>query len=186
MDLITNRDPKYFTAYLFSGMGLIHRFDDVKRAKPLLEKGMKIFPDSWELPFWLGYDYYMYLEDYDIGGRYLWRAAQKPGAPKRFLALLLSTLRKGGSYEKALWVLHEMLKGTQDERLKIVYGKKLIQLENLAFLQQSVMTYHAVKGHFPSNLADLIKEGFVERLPEDPIGMKYEWDQGKRRVVIKK
>ena len=107
-------DNRGFVADLFSGMGLIHNFDDVKLARPILEKGMKVFPESWELPFWLGYDHYIYLEDYDVGGEYLWRASQKPNAPKRFFSLLLSVLRKGGSYERGLWVLRVMVENAKD------------------------------------------------------------------------
>ena len=138
MDLITDLDPKYYVAYLFSAMGLIHNFDDVKRSRPILEKGMKIFPQSWELPFWIGYDYYVYLEDYGVASEYLWQAAQKPDSPKTYLALLLSVCRKGGAYYKALWALQAMLADTQDENLKMVYRKKLIQLKNLAVLQEAV------------------------------------------------
>ena len=39
IDLITDLDPRYYIAYLYAGMGLIHRFDDVKRARKILEKG---------------------------------------------------------------------------------------------------------------------------------------------------
>ena len=54
VDLITDLDPRFFKAYLYSAMGMIHHFEDVHRAKPIVEKGMKVFPDSWELPFWIG------------------------------------------------------------------------------------------------------------------------------------
>jgi len=185
MDLITNLDPKYYTAYLFSAMGLIHNFDDVKRARPILEKGMRIFPQSWELPFWMGYDHYVYLEEYGIAGKYLWQAAQKPDSPKTYLALLLSVLRKGGAYEKALWVLQAMLSETGDDKLKMVYQKKLVQLQNLAFLQEAVYEYHRSSGRFPSSLGDLIKENTIPNVPEDPMGMQYQWDKEQKRVVVR-
>ena len=73
MDLITDLDPQYYVAYLFSAMGLIHNFNDVNLARPILEKGMRAFPSSWELPFWLGYSHYIYLEDLEVAGEYLWR-----------------------------------------------------------------------------------------------------------------
>jgi len=185
MDLITDLDPKYYTAYLFSAMGLIHNFDDVKRARPILEKGMKVFPQSWELPFWMGYDYYVYLEEYEIACKYLWEAAQKPNSPKIYLALLLSVFRKGGAYKKALWALESMLAEAEDENLKKVYQKKLLQLQNLAFLQDMTQKYKREKGHFPNDLKDLIEERIIAKIPDDPMGMSYEWDEEKRRVVVR-
>lgn len=186
MDLITDLDPKYYTAYLFSGMGLIHNFDDVKLARPIIEKGMKVFPERWELPFWLGYDYYIYLEDYDVGGEYLWRASQNPNAPKRFFSLLLSVLRKDGSYERGLWVLRVMVENAKDERLKMVYTKKLIQLENLAFLQKSVKMFTERKGRLPLDINELVKGKIIKKIPDDPMGMNYEWDKDRKRVVLTK
>jgi len=185
MDLVTNLDPKYYTAYLFSAMGLIHNFDDVKRAQPIIEKGMKVFPESWELPFWMGYDYYVYLEEYEIASKYLWQSAQKPNAPKAYLALLLSVFRKGGAYDKALWALEAMLGETDDNALKMVYQKKLIQLQNLAFLQGAVHEYQRRCGRFPSSLDALIKEAIIPKLPEDPMGMQYQWDGEQKRVVVR-
>ena len=185
MDLITNLDPHYYTAYLFSAMGLIHNFDDVNRAQPILERGMQVFPDSWELPFWMGYDYYVYLEEYEIASKYLWLAAQKPDSPKTYLALLLSVFRKGGAYEKALWALQAMLSETEDDALKMVYQKKLVQLQNLAILQKSVQVYREHKGRYPSDLDELVREKMVKELPEDPFGMQYEVDERKGRVSPK-
>ncbi|MBW2605535.1 MAG: hypothetical protein JRE28_14700 [Deltaproteobacteria bacterium] len=185
METITDLDPNYYVAYLFSGMGLIHNFNDVNLARPILEKGMKVFPQSWELPFWLGYDYYVYLEEYALAGEYLWQAAQKPDSPKRFLALLLSVFRKGGSYEKALWALSALLDGTHDKGLRMVYEKKLVQLQNLSNLQKSANRYKEIKGHFPSELKILIQEKLIKKIPEDPMGMQYEWDLEKDRVVVR-
>ncbi|CAN2043077.1 Tetratricopeptide repeat protein [Candidatus Magnetomoraceae bacterium gMMP-1] len=186
MDLITDLDPKYYTAYLFAAMGLIHNFDDVKLARPILEKGMRIFPKSWELPFWLGYDYYVYFQDYETAGKYLWQAANKPDAPTRFFALLLSTLKKGGAYEKGAWILKKMLNQTGDKRLKTVYEKKLIQLENLAFLQKSVHIFLLDFARFPVNLNELVKEHIISKIPDDPVGMTYKWDKETERVIMKK
>ncbi len=185
MALITDLDPKYYTAYLFSAMGLIHNFDDVYLVRPILEKGMKIFPQSWELPFWLGYDFYIYQEDYKTAGKYLWLASQKQGAPKTYLSLFLSVFRKGGSYEKALWTLQAIMDKTEDERLKKIYGKKFAQLQNLAFLQNSVKKYREKNGHFPAGLNALVKEKIIKKMPEDPMGMHYRWDKEKKRVVVR-
>ena len=186
IDLITDLDPKYFIAYLFSAMGLIHNFDDVKRARPIVEKGMKVFPESWELPFWIGYDHYVYFNDYEVAGEYLWKASQKPGSPKTYLSLMLSALRKKGDYERALKVMEIIIENANDDRLKMVYGKRLVQLRNLALLQKGVEIFKEYKGRFPTDLHELIKEKMLKKLPEDPTGMKYEFDSEKGRVVLNK
>jgi len=186
MDVITDLDPKFYTAYLFTGMGLIHNFDDVKLAKPILEKGMEAFPDSWELPFWIGYDYYIYLEDNETASKYLWQAAQKPEAPKHFMALMLSALKKSGEYEKALWAMKMMYDNAPDEKTKTVYGKKMIQLRDMAVLQKAAEVFHQRNDRYPSDLEELLSAGLIKELPADPYGQGYEWNPDKNLVVVKR
>jgi len=186
MDVITDLDPKYYVAYLFTGMGLIHRFDDVKRARPIIEKGMGVFPDSWELPFWIGYDHYVYLEDHETASTYLWQAFQKPDAPKRFLSMMLSALKKSGDYEKAFIAMQVLLNEAKDEKLKMIYAKKLIQLKNLAVLQKAAQIYRERHGRFPTDLNELVTSGLIEKLPEDPFGSDYQWNADSKIVTVKK
>ncbi|MCK5545249.1 MAG: hypothetical protein KAI35_08525 [Desulfobulbaceae bacterium] len=186
MDLVTDLDPKYFTAYLFSGMGLIHSFDDAELAKPILEKGIKNLPERWELLFWLGYDHYAYLEDYETAAKFLLEAAQKPGAPGRFLALLLTAAQRGGEYQAAQWALLNIMKTTKDETTRKIYRKKLDQIENLILLQQASGNFRITHNRSPNRLDELVAGGFIKNIPQDPIGMTYKWDPEKLRVVTKK
>ncbi len=186
MDVVTDLDPKYYNAYLFAGMGLIHNFSDAKRARPILEKGMASFPDSWELPFWIGYDHYIYLEDNETAGAYFWQASQKPGAPNQFFSLMFSALNKAGDYEKAAQAMTAMMDATDDENLKTIYGKRVIQLENMLVLQKIAAKYKEVTGRWPMDLEQLVREGVIKQLPEDPFNQTYVWDDKQQRVTVKK
>ncbi len=186
MNLITDLDPKYFTAYLFSAMGLIHNFDDVKRAKPIIDKGMGVFPDSWELPFWIGYDYYVYFSDYKTASKYLWEASQKPNAPSSFLSLMLNALKEKGDYKKALWALKSLHDETKDKNIKLIYAKKIIQLENLVLLQEAVKIFNEHKNRMPHKLNELVTVKLLKYMPEDPLGMEYILEHETGRVIINK
>lgn len=185
IDVATELDPKFFTAYLFAAMGLVHDVEDVMLARPILEKGMKEFPGSWELPFWLGYDFLIYREDFDTAAGYLWQASQKPAAPKSFLALALKALRASGSYEKALLILKAMMDETADESTRTIFLKKIRQLEDLIFLQEAARRYHEQTGEYPADLQALVAARVIEELPVDPMGMRYEWDWAKKRVQVR-
>lgn len=184
VDLITDLDPKFFKAYLYSAMGMIHNFDDVHRARPIVEKGIAVFPDNWELPFWIGYNYYAYFHDYDTAGKYLWQAYNKPDAPKNFLSLMLSTLRQAGDYEKALVVIEQMFNEATDASLKMVYAKRMIQLENLLVLQNAARIYKDVRGHLPEDIETMVSEGLLPEIPEDPFGMPYKIDHDSEALVV--
>ncbi|MFH1090849.1 MAG: hypothetical protein V1742_04690 [Pseudomonadota bacterium] len=184
MELITELDPKYYMAYLFCGMGLIHDFDDIKLAAPIMKKGMAVFPDSWEIPFWLGNGYYLYAEDYKEASHYLWQAANKPGAPKYFLAFMTKITQRAGDYDRAIWAMKAMLEDAKDENLKVIYTKRIIQLENMSGLNQAARFFKEKKGGWPNDLQELVKEGIIKAVPQDPFGLTYKWDRQSNRVSV--
>ncbi len=184
IDLVTRLDPKYYDAYLFAGMGMIQEFDDIFRARPILERGCEVFPESWELPFWLGYDFYVYQNDYENAARYFWQAAEKPGAPTSFLALLLRSLQEQGAYARAREVMARMARSAPTPGLKKLYEKKTLRFAHLARLQAAAEAFKRREGRFPKRMEELVRAGFIPRLPADPFGRPYRWDRKQRRVVV--
>lgn len=179
MDVITDLDPKFYTAYLFSAMGLVHYHDDVKLADPILKKGMKEFPDAWELPFWAGYGHFNRLMDYETASRYFWEAYNKPDAPKQFLGLMLSAMQKTGSFDRAAIAMEAMVNSTDNPNLRTIYAKKLVRMKNLDVLMKAALAYKEKTGEFPETLKVLVVSGILKKIPEDPDGMAYEWNREK-------
>lgn len=183
MDRVTQLDPHYYNAYLFSGMGLIQDFDDILLARPILERGIKNFPASWELPFWLGYDFYLYQNDYATASRYLLMASEKPDAPKSFFALLLKTLNHQGAYHQAQALMSKMAANQPPGSVKILYEKKATRLKHLAQLQDAAQEFAKEKKRNIENLDELLRSGLLEKIPSDPLGQVYYWNKEQERVV---
>ena len=184
MGLVTDLDPRYREAYLLTAMGLIHKFSDANLALPILKKGMEAMPDSWEMPYWYGYDHYFYLDDSKTASEYFLKAAQKPGAPKTNWGLLVNVSRESGFYENAYWALKVMYDNSDNEKVKMIYAKKLVQLENLFTLQKAVNSYNEKTGNYPESLENLVESGDIEKIPEDPMGKHYAFDSEKKQVVV--
>jgi tetratricopeptide (TPR) repeat protein len=182
MDLATDLDPRYREAYLLSAMGLIHKFSDANLALPILRKGMLAMPDSWEMPYWYGYDHYFYLDDSKTASEYFLKAAQKPGAPKTNWGLLVNVSKESGYYENAYWALKVMYDNSDNEKVKMIYAKKLVQLDNLFTLQKAVTSYNDKTGNYPESLEKLVENGYIEKIPDDPMGKGYVWDGEKVTV----
>lgn len=182
IDLVTNIDPKYYSAYLFSGMGLLHKHEDVFRSIPIIQKGMSVFPESWELPFWIGLNAYLYLENDTLASKYLWQAAHKPNAPISFLSLLLSAITKGGNFQKGIWVLETMIKHEKNPRIQLVYQKRIVRLHNFIDLQKAAEIYHSHFEDYPETLDNLVETGIISQIPQDPMGRPYRWNKVKNRV----
>jgi len=182
IDLVTDLDPKYYTPYLFSGMALLHNHEDIFRSIPIIKKGMEIFPDSWELPFWIGLNAYLYLENDAMASEYLWLAAHKPNAPTSFLSLLLSAITKGGNFERGIWVLESLIKHEKNPKIQLVYKKRIGRLHNFIDLQKAAEIYKSRFGDYPESLKRLVDTGIIQRIPQDPMARPYRWNRVKQRV----
>ncbi|MEA3332813.1 MAG: hypothetical protein U9Q58_04375, partial [Pseudomonadota bacterium] len=186
MDRVTRLDPRYYNAYLFSGMGLIQDFDDIILARPILERGIAAFPESWELPFWLGYDFYLYQNDFATASRYLLMAAEKPDAPKTFFALLLKTLNQQGAYHQAQALMSKMAADQPPGSTKILYEKKAERLKDLALLQDAAKVFEKNKDRQINELDELLQSNLITEIPTDPLGQGYYWNRKQKRVVAGK
>jgi hypothetical protein len=66
----------------------------------------------------------------------------------------------------------------------MIYAKKLVQLENLFTLQKAVTGYNDKTGSYPESLEILVESGYIEKIPDDPMGKIYTWDAEKKQVVV--
>ena len=111
-------------------------------------------------------------------------AAQKPDAPKANWGLLVNVSRESGYYENAYWALKVMYESAKSDKVKTIYAKKLVQLQNVFQIQKAADSFQQKKGFFPLTLEDIVAKGFMEEIPEDPMGRGYTWDAEKNKVMI--
>jgi general secretion pathway protein G len=55
-------------------------------------------------------------------------------------------------------------------------AKEAVLKTNLHTLRDLLDQHHADKGHYPSSLEALVDEGYLRRIPTDPIAKTDEWD----------
>jgi hypothetical protein len=183
-DLVTELDPRHGYAYQTAGIVLssIGRLDESNR---ILLKGMEKGPPYWTFPYYLSFNHWFYLGDYEAGAAYARIAATRPGASPNVSHLALSLSAKSGTPEDAIALLEEMRRTVQDE---VTAGKleeqlKLAVLERDAqALERAAERFRAQRGRDPISLDELVWTGHVRALPKDPFGGVYRWDPGERKV----
>jgi tetratricopeptide (TPR) repeat protein len=134
-------DPHHRRAYEWCALAIKTRAVDQSsylRAVTLLEHGLEIFPDDWQIPNAAGEIYLLDLQTKDPEQRRKWdeRAAQlfesatrKPNAPST-TALNIAQLRtKLGQHQRAIDGLKELLLTSQDDRSRRDIIDKLAELE---------------------------------------------------------
>lgn len=134
LDLVTTLDPQFRSPYYFGGVILSLEANQVEQSTMLLKKAMRYHPEVWKFPFFIGFNYWFHANNAAKAAPYLEIAARLPGAPaylKNFAARLYT---EAGQKDAALLFLQEMLRTTQDPRMRaqlikrteeILQGKQL-------------------------------------------------------------
>jgi len=98
MDIVTRLDPHFLFAYRFAALVVSQDLDEFEVAIDILKNGMAHNPQSWELPFEIGFLHYAHQRDYNVGARYFDLASKLPRAPevtRRFAAFAYSKAGDG-------------------------------------------------------------------------------------------
>ena len=179
LDVITTLDPHYAYAYYVGGSVLVDQGDRPDLSNRLLEKGAAANPQVWYIPFLLGYNYYFLLADPAQGAKYIMKAASLPDRPAYLPGLATRMAAEAGNPDTALAFLEARLLETQDPQTQESLAsrmKEVIIERDLSLLGSAVEAYRMQHHAFPETLANLVAEGAIANLPEEPFGGIYRLD----------
>ena len=176
VNVVTDLDPKFLPAYIASGTILgvwagLH-YESIE----ILRKGMRENPDVWQLPFYIGYDYFYELCDPAKAAPYFQTAAVLPGTPPYLPSLAARMTVAGGDPEAALEFLQRLYGQMTDPRLREALEQKIKEVlveRDIRVLQDGVRRYKARYGKLPRTLKELETTGVIVRLPDEPFGGTY-------------
>lgn len=185
LGVVTTLDPQYLYAYDVGGTVLAELAGRYDLSNRLLEKGLTPNPQSWRLPFLLGFNYFFHLGQPREAADYMARAAGAPGMlhegpPPPYIPRLASRLyAQGKSPEVAIEFLEAMLLQTTEPLIREQLQRRIrrVGLErDLQLLESMIQRYKQLNGYHPSNFKDLIVSGLLAVIPEEPYGGRYLYD----------
>jgi len=138
LDVITTLDPKFAYAYQVGGVTLSTLASQPAKANLLLTKGARENPEIWQLPFYIGFNDYFYLNDYKSAAENMARAAQIPGRPDFVPKLATRLFVQAGETRTALEFLGRMAEEAKDDKVR----------EALRLRMEEILT-GKIKGVFP-------------------------------------
>jgi hypothetical protein len=128
IDLVTDLDPHFVFPYRFGALVLSQDMESFDRGIGILRKGMHSNPTNWELPFEIGFLYFVDAREHDMAARYFDLASRMPGAPdlaRRFAAFVYS---RAGHDELSIRMWEELKETTGEpfmRELAEMYIEKL-------------------------------------------------------------
>lgn len=181
VDVLTDLDPDFQVAYQATGtiLGVWARMPH--ESIEILTKGMKHQPESWLLPFFVGYNYYYELQDPENAAKYFRIASHLPGAPPYLAQLAARMTVEAGDPDAALEFLVRLHRQIQDDRLKESLEqrmKEVIVERDIRLLEKAVTDFRTSTGKNPASIQDLVAHGLISQVPKEPFGGSYRLSPG--------
>ncbi|HIP07514.1 MAG TPA: hypothetical protein EYG66_06605 [Mariprofundaceae bacterium] len=132
--------------------------------------------DEWP-PFFYAFNQNFFRQDVEEAQRALEVAAQRSAinaASFRTYATMLG-LDRVKNTNKALKILQYERDQARDADLKRMLSDRVVRLEGLLILLAAQDAYEEKFGHRLDDPYALLKQGFLEKIPEDPLNIGYEF-----------
>jgi hypothetical protein len=148
LETIVAMNPRFKQAYYMAGIAMPWATNSTILARKLLPRAMRIFPDEWRWPYYLGFDIYFFDHDKVEAARYLTMAATKKEVPPIVAPMLASLALRmqaaGHDLDTALAVINQLMRRKQDASL----------LQTLDRQRKAILTEKVLR-HFDGILAEL-------------------------------
>ena len=134
---------------------------------------------TWDsrLPFFIGFDYFFFFNNYQESAKYLFMSAKLSKSP--FTASLASKIAsKGGDVETGIEFLSNMNTDSMSEPVKRTFNQRLEALKGVQILQNAMKKYEKIYGEKPNNLEELITKGLISKMPNNPYKTTYKIKNG--------
>ena len=178
LNVLTTLDKYFLPAYTLGGVLLVadaRRFDE---GNALLMKGLHNLPERWEVPFTLAIINFLYKRDWKAAAKWFYVASRYKNTYPHCTSLAAYCLQKGYTPDKGIELWENIYK-----RPNKLWKEKAIEGISV-ILRYVALKYKKEKGRFPTRIVDLVKEGYLRRLPRLK-GVYFMIKQGKVEVYGK-
>jgi len=178
-DVIAELDPGYIDPYWLGALILSTEAQDVEGGLRLLDRGFEKNPSAWILPFLAGWECDR-VGQFDRAAAYFDKAARAPGAPPDLFRLKAGMTARTGNLREAIARWEDVLDDPRnDDGARAIATRQIRTLTVRADVQDldgAIAVYRERNGRPPRGLEDLVRDGIMRTLPQDPDGAPYAYD----------
>ncbi len=169
LDVITELDPHFVDPYFLAEGLLAWDAQRPDSANKVLLRGTEYRKNDWRLHFFIGFNYFYFLQNYENASNFIMNASRLPGSPGYLATLAARLSYYGGKSKTALLFLQEMLAETDDVLLRMRLQKRLLALERAVVIEDAVNIFKRKYGRDPVK-GELVSSRILEEMPSDPYG----------------
>jgi tetratricopeptide (TPR) repeat protein len=178
-------DPYNMDAYYFAQSFLTWDAKQYQVANDLLEYGMRYRTWDWYLPYFAGFNYAFFLQDYGKAAEYYRRAGDLSGQ-ELLKSLAGRYLQESGKTELAIAYLTGMAKTAKNEAVRKGYETRLRAFREVRRIELARDRYQADKGRLPDTVEELVAAGYLKPAPVDPYGGTFHFDASRKVYTTSK
>lgn len=152
----------------------------IDAARHVLRRAADARQMDWQPLFYLGFHYYHFMKDPVFGGRLLLEAVPRAREEPDRWALQNVAARwfeKGYDPAGAANIVDAMAKGTNAGNFRRYLQLRANRLQDLARLRDLAAAYRQRHGRPLANLSDLVGDGSIVAIPDDPLGEGFALDE---------
>jgi tetratricopeptide (TPR) repeat protein len=200
VDVTTAVNPWVAHPYRLAAVFLTQSVEQVREANRLLRRAIAFHPKDWRNPFYLGFNQFFYLGDYEAAADSLEGAIGLSGGdppyggprvldPPVYLSRLVARLRAhGGDLDTAAALLAELARSAEDESARDQFRDALLEVETerrARVLDAARTRYRELHGRDIAVPADLARgpQPVLPALPEELHGAGWALDDASGRIV---
>lgn len=180
LDRMSSLDGRFLDPYIFAEMMLAWQGQMFDEANMLLSKGRKYRPFDWRLPYYIGFNHFFFLKDYETGADYVMQAANISGSPSAFPNLAARLAFYGERSKTALLFLRQLIAENKQVRLNPELKKRLTALQSASNIEDAALEFFSQYDRRPNSIDELVLTGFLSKIPEDPYGGQWRLHQNGR------
>ena len=187
--IINELDPRYQDPYEIGALIAVQEARDTRAAFAILDRGAANNPDQWIYPFNAGHVAMITLRDFPLAEKYFDQCVRIPGVPEFVERLRANAIFRKGDLQTSWTTWLDIYRRAPDERTKKIASNHLYNVKatiDKAALEEAVAKFRERFGRFPSDLAALVRTGFLREVPKDLDGNDYLYDgaNGSVKTVI--
>lgn len=162
--VISTLDPQFAYPYQFAIFTIPTKKNKESLAwtASIAERGINAIPSSWEIPFYLGVQYYGRTKSYAEATHYIGIAAKKDSSPEMVHKTYASFLTHALGEYQTTRALYETIANTSDNSETRTYAKtQMFILDVTEAVEQATRAYKEQNGVYPKNLMELVDGHYI-------------------------
>ncbi len=187
-DLVTELDPKFYQVYPFAALSIPfnlgrENWQNGEESSRLLEKGLREFPDVYQLKFLRAYNTLFFAKDYQAAAAQLEQLSKDPKAPAMVAQLATRVYAQAGQFDAARALAESLAASSTDDESRQFFDHRLLEIEQEKIFQEldlKALEFSRKLGRSPATVLELMTEGLISAVPADPLGGAIFFDRSGR------